>query len=109
MVFPITVKDQLSEDATENTIVAPFTKTEPVPEVEEYPDLCDMNYDTIQAMQGKLFVFEDEVMYPNVTIKSSMLFRIKLIENFKINLTDSPESTDWYRLGGLTKNIRKTA
>ncbi|XP_063821468.1 matrix metalloproteinase-25-like [Ostrinia nubilalis] len=66
-------KDELSEEVPESTespvgyssLVPRFTKADrPESEEEnEIPDLCYTNYNTIQAIQGKIFVFEEEWMW----------------------------------------------
>ncbi|XP_059061764.1 matrix metalloproteinase-2-like [Achroia grisella] len=64
----IYMKDELFElediplDVTESdsSVVPKFTRADDESNENEIPDLCYTNYDTIQVIQGKIFVFEEE-------------------------------------------------
>lgn len=63
------VHSPASEERTESIVYsrsshAPrFTKADSDEDDEnDVPDLCYTNYDTIQVIQGKIYVFEEEVM-----------------------------------------------
>lgn len=64
----LTEKDEVSQEEAASTesparssLVPRFTKADSYEDENEIPDLCYTNYDTIQAIQGKIFVFEEEV------------------------------------------------
>ncbi|KAL0893538.1 hypothetical protein ABMA27_013731 [Loxostege sticticalis] len=63
-------KDEVSQEEAASTesparssLVPRFTKADSYEDENEIPDLCYTNYDTIQAIQGKIFVFEEEWMW----------------------------------------------